>query len=258
MLLAIDIGNSNIKLGLFDNRTWICTKRVPTPTMQKSEVAAQVVQSFFSEVHIEPADVNLAGIASVVPTLTEHTASAIEALCSITPVIVTNTVELPVKIDIQNPERVGSDRIANAAGGFARYGGPVIVVDTGTATKFDVVTKDGVFIGGVIATGAVTSLQALVDNAAQLFDVSFEKPQTVIGKNTTEAMQSGAFFGAVGKIDYIVERILGELNLTAASCTIVGTGGLIEIVAPESKYLRTIHPELTLEGIALIVQKNGG
>ncbi len=256
MFLSIDIGNSNIKLGIFDNNTWVCTKRVPTPTMQKPEVATQVVQSFFSEVRIEPAKITNAGMASVVPQLTEHIAAAITELCKIEPIIVNNEITLPVKIAIENPDKVGTDRIANAVGGFSRYGGPVIVVDMGTASKFDVVTKNGEFIGGVIAPGAITSLHALAGNAAQLFDVPFEKPASVIGKHTVGAMQAGAYFGTIGQIDYIIERILAELNLNTSNCKIIGTGGLIESISQDSRCIKTIHPELTLEGIFLIAVAN--
>jgi type III pantothenate kinase len=126
----------------------------------------------------------------------------------------------------------------------------------GTASKFDVVNKIGAFIGGVIAPGAITSLNALAGNAAQLFEVPFEKPASIIGKQTIGAMQSGAYFGTVGQIDYIVERMLGELRLDTSTCKVVGTGGLIETIAQDSRYIKTVHPELTLEGIFLIANAN--
>lgn len=256
MFLSVDIGNSNIKLGLFDNDIWVCTKRIGTPMIQKPEVAIQVMQSFFSEVHIEPAKVTFAGLASVVPQLTEHISSAITERCKIEPLIINSDAKLPVSVEIENPEKVGADRIANACGGFIRYGGPVIVVDMGTASKFDVVTQAGAFIGGVIAPGAITALHALAGNAAQLFDVPFERPASVIGKHTIGAMQSGAYFGTVGQIDSIIERILSELQLDVSKCKVVGTGGLIETIAQDSKLIKTIHPELTLEGIFLIANEN--
>ena len=170
------------------------------------------------------------------------------------PTVVSHRLDLPITIEIEQPEQVGADRIANAAAGFHKFSGPLIIVDFGTATTFDIVNADGGYIGGVIIPGPETSLEQLAKKAARLFEVRIEPPDSVVGKSTAGALKSGLFYGTVGQVDFIIEKIIEETNFQA--CTIIATGGLAKGIEKFSKHIGFIEPTLTLVGLRLIDEMN--
>jgi len=170
------------------------------------------------------------------------------------PLVVTARLKLPVRVEIDKPDEVGADRIANAAAVYVKFGGPAIVVDIGTATTFDVVSRDGAYIGGVIMPGPETAMSSLARRAARLFEVRFEPPDRVVGKSTAGALKSGLFHGLVGQVDYLIEKIIAECGFDG--CTVIATGGLAAGIEKHSRYIKQYDPNLTLEGLRLIAEGN--
>ena len=166
------------------------------------------------------------------------------------PIVVSHQLKLPIHIKIDKPEQLGADRIANAVGGFVLYGGPIVIVDFGTATTFDIINSEGAYIGGVIAPGPETSMAELARKAARLFEIQIEPPKSIVGKTTTEAMKSGLFYGTVGQVDYIIDQILDECAFD--NCKIIATGGLAPGIEKHSRHIDQVVPDLTLQGLRVI------
>lgn len=254
MLLAIDIGNTDTVIGVFDGEKLVGDFRVASALNLTVDEAGLFVSSLFHH-HID-ADtdrLNRVAVCSVVPHLTDIYQRMAKEYFSLNPLIIGCDLKLPFQIDYPHPEEIGPDRLANAAAGFARFGGPLIVVDLGTATTFDVISKTGAYLGGVIAPGPHTAGENLAHKAARLFEVDIEKPERVIGKSTTDAIKSGLLHGTVGLIDHILELIFDELG---GPCQVIATGGKADVYAAESKYVETVLSSLTLEGIRLITNYN--
>ena len=255
MLLALDIGNTNTVAGIFDGKNLLHQYRIVTNT---ESTAAQLVDSFYNwltQSKVEKEKINSAIICSVVPLATGAYMQMVQELFKIDALIVSSELPLPIKIAIDAPEQVGADRIANAVAAFSKYGGECIVVDFGTATNFDIVNLGGDYIGGVLLPGPETSMAELARKAAQLHLVDIEPPKKVIGRTTTEALMSGLFFGTVGQVDYIVERIIDEAEFNKP--TVIATGGLAEKFVSYSKFIRFTEPDLTLEGLRIVSEYNG-
>ncbi|MEE9443526.1 MAG: type III pantothenate kinase [candidate division Zixibacteria bacterium] len=256
MLLAIDIGNINTVLGVFENENLIEDFRVASALNLTVDEAGLFISSLFHHhIDAELSQVKRVAICSVVPHLTDICGKMIIKYFNLDPLIISSRINLPFKIDYPKPEEIGADRLANAAAGFARFKTGLIVVDLGTATTFDVISEDGSYIGGIIAPGPQTAGANLAKMAAQLFEVDIAKPDTVIGKSTAHAIKSGLHFGTVGMIDYIVEKIFEE---TGKKCKVVATGGAANSYIADSKYLSEHLPTLTLEGIKIIANCNAG
>lgn len=254
MLLAVDIGNTNIVLGLFQGKALVAQSRLTTPPNLTADEASIQIQEFLASAEASDSDIVQAVVGSVVPALTEPFCRAGEKLTGAMAVNVTSQIELPVQIDIDEPEQVGADRIANAAAGLVLHGGPVIVVDFGTATTFDVISGGGAYIGGVIIPGPQTAMADLARRAARLFEVPLEPPARMIGRSTEQALQSGMFYGTVGQVDYIVERIMAESG--EKDHTILATGGLAGRIEKHSRLIQKVEPDLTLQGLRLIGEMN--
>jgi len=254
MLLAIDIGNSNTVVGVFDGASLLAHFRVTSQAQLTVDEAGLFVSSLFSR-HIKADIGHVTGIAicSVVPLLTGVYRNMAQKYFEVDPVIISADLKLPIGIDYPDPSEIGADRLANAAAGYDRIKQALIVVDLGTAITFDIVSEKGDYIGGIIAPGAQTAGGNLARKAARLFEVGVEKPRHVVGKSTAEAIGSGLFYGAVGVIDHILERIFGELGGKVA---VLATGGEAEVYCKESEYIEDIIPTLTLEGIRLIAALN--
>jgi type III pantothenate kinase len=189
-----------------------------------------------------------------VPQLTPVYETSCRKYFKADPLIVSSQVRLAVQIEVSRPEEIGADRLANASAGFVKFGGPVIVVDFGTATTFDVVDRRGVYIGGVIAPGPETSLAELARKAARLFEVRIERPQSVVGKSTAGALKSGLFYGTLGQVDFIIDRIVEEAGLAGGA--VVATGGLAHGFETLSRHITTFEQTLTLEGLRIIHELN--
>lgn len=253
MLLAIDIGNTNVVIGIFDKKKLRANWRVGTNTKITSDEYAMIFKDLFGFARLEFKAIRGVIISSVVPPIPPVMVEMSRKYFDIEPMMVTDRIKTGIKISYENPKEVGADRIVNAAAAFRVYGGPIIIVDFGTATTFCAVTRKGEYLGGAIAPGVKISAEALFQRASKLPRVELSKPPKVIGADTISAMQAGIIYGYAGLVDGIVERMKKELS---AKAKVVATGGLAELVAPETKTIQEVKPHLTLEGLKLIYDIN--
>jgi type III pantothenate kinase len=253
MLLAIDIGNTNITLGVFDGEKLHATYRLATHVNQMPDEYAVFILSLLKQRGIDTADITEGAISCVVPPLITTFNELLKKYFDIVPLAVGPGVKTGVRIRMDNPREVGSDRIANAAGAHSLYSGPIIVVSMGTATAFDTISKEGDYLGGAVAPGLAIAAEALFTRTAALPRVELVRPKKAIGTNTLTAMQSGIIFGYAGLIDGVVTRIQEELGEKA---TVVATGGYAGIIAKEAKVIEKVNPNLTLIGIKVINDMN--
>ncbi len=253
MLLTLDIGNTNIVLGTFKGKKLTRDWRIFTDLKKTSDEYWALIDGLMRGRGEEAAHIDAAILSSVVPPLTPVIRDMIKKYLGFIPMVVTTDLKTGLKICYRNPKEVGSDRIVNAAAAFKLYGGPTIVVDLGTATTFCVITKKGEYIGGSIAPGVLTSLEALFQKTARLPKVELIRPESVIGKDTISSMQAGVVFGYAAMIDGMIERIREELRIEPY---VVATGGLSSLIAPESRMVDESRPLLTLEGLRMIFEMN--
>jgi type III pantothenate kinase len=253
MLLAIDVGNTNIVYGLFDADRLVHQFRVESARGRTADEYAVQLRALLDMHGVPLSAVDAAILACVVPSLTEPMVRLVERVFSREAVVVGPGIRTGMAILIENPREVGADRIADAVAGFERARGGVIVVDFGTSTNFDVVTPKGEYLGGVLAPGLQISADALFARAAKLPRVEIAKPPKVVGKNTVHAMQSGIVYGYVGLVDGLVERLLAELGFPAA---VIATGGLAPLIAPLSKTIGEVDDHLTLTGLRILYERN--
>ncbi|UCH42235.1 MAG: type III pantothenate kinase [Dehalococcoidales bacterium] len=253
MLLAIDIGNTNITFGIFENDQLRVTWRVATNVDQMPDEYGILLSNLLRHHGMGATDINEIAICSTVSPLTPTFLELCQKYFNITPFVVGAGVKTGVSIHMDNPREVGPDRIANAAAAHHLYSGPTIIVDVGTATTFDVISKDGAFMGGAIATGINTAAEALFRRTAALPRVELVAPKRAIGTNTITAMQSGIIFGFVGLIEGMVNRMWKELG---EKPTVVATGGYAHLMAKETTMIDTLEPNITLIGLRLIYLMN--
>ncbi len=255
MLLAVDIGNTNLTFGLFHGEELKLTFRLETVRMRTADEYAALLRQLASLHDMAPRDVDAAIVASVVPQLTETVVGAIRMAFSCDALVVGPGTKTGVPVRYDNPHDVGADRIVNAVAAFNRVGGAVIVVDFGTATTFDCISPRGEYLGGVIAPGVQVSLDALMKRAAKLRPVEIAVPPTVVGRNTTHALQSGVVFGYSSMIDGVVGKIQNELGYP---CKVIATGGLAPLMVHQCATLEEVALDLTLDGLRMIYEKNVG
>jgi type III pantothenate kinase len=249
MLLALDVGNTNVTVGVFEGSRLIDHRRLRTVREQTSDEWGILLRNLFVLAALDTADVDGIIIASVVPPLNASLAEMSERYFRAYPVFVNHETDTGLSIRIDHPQELGADRLVNSVAGFHKYGGPCIVVDLGTAITFDTVSAAGEYLGGVIAAGVGISTEALFSKTARLPYVDFKQPSNIIGKNTVASMQSGLYYGALGAIDGIIERLVGELG---RETVVVATGGQASLMARNSRYLKHLDEHLTLEGLQLI------
>jgi type III pantothenate kinase len=259
MLLAIDVGNTNIVIGVFDGEQLVESWRLQTLRERTSDELGLLVEGLFAHAAIDRSRVKGIIIASVVPPLTGTTASMVERYFSLKALIVDPVNNTGMPIQYSNPAEVGADRIVNAIAAFEQYGGhsplPLIVCDFGTATTLDAVSAKGEYLGGAICPGVTISADALFQRAARLPRIDVRKPATVIGRTTVGAMESGLFYGYVGMVEGLVRRMTDELG-GKAIC--VATGGLAPVIAPETPVITHVDPDLTLKGLKIVWDRNAG
>jgi len=253
VLLAVDVGNTNIVYGLFEGERLAHQFRVESARGRTADEYAVQLRALLDMHGIAPSSVEDAIVACVVPSLTDPMVELVQRAFSREALIVGPGIRTGMAILIENPREVGADRIADAVAGYDRAKGGVIVVDFGTSTNFDVVTPKGEYLGGVLAPGLQISADALFARAAKLPRVEIARPPKVVGKNTVHAMQSGIVYGYVGLVDGIVERLLGELGFP---CAVIATGGLAPLIAPMSKTIREVDDHLTLTGLRILHERN--
>lgn len=253
MLLAIDIGNTNVVLGIFDNERLVENWRVGTKTQITPDEYAMIFKDLFNFAEIAFTQIDGVIISTVVPPLLSVMTEMSQKYFRIDPMVVTHETKTGITIRYDNRKEIGADRLVNAAAAYKLYGGPVIIVDFGTATTFCAVTKKGEYVGGAIAPGIKVSSEALYQRASKLPRVELTKPASVIGSDTISAMQAGIVYGYAGLVDGIVERMKKEMSSDAK---VIGTGGLAEFVFSETKSIKEVRPHLTLEGLQLIFSLN--
>jgi type III pantothenate kinase len=253
MLLSIDIGNTNIKLGLFENDRPCAHWRIATDRAKLADEYAMLLLNLFAAERMSTGDVTGCVISSVVPPLTPVFAELCKRYLRQEPVVVGPGVKTGVSIRTDNPAEVGADLIVNAVAARQLYSAPVIVIGFGTATTFSAISAQGDFVGVAIAPGVYTGAEALFRFAAKLPQVELAKPPRAIGKNTIHSMQSGMIFGFAGLVEGLVKRIRAELG---GQARVVATGGLAELIAAETNVIEIIEPDLTLIGLRLIYQMN--
>jgi len=253
MLFAIDIGNTNIVMGVYQENILKHHWRISTDINKTSDELAVLFKQLFTYKGATLADVNAVVISSVVPTIM----SAIETMCAeyikVKPLIIGPGMKTGLVIKFDNPKEVGADRIVNAAAAVEKYGAPVVIVDFGTATTFDAISTEGYYLGGAITPGIGISMDALFSKAAKLPRVELQKPDSVIGKSTVKGMQSGIVYGYIGQVDGIVGRMKKELGGTPVA---IATGGLAGFIATHCETINYIDPFLTLDGLKVIYERN--
>ena len=253
MFLAIDIGNTNIVLGVFDGGKLISSARVFTRKDALSDEYAVLFGDMLRLNGIAPESIDGSVISCVVPKLVNRISEAVEKISHIKPLAVAAGVKTGINILIDNPAQLGSDMVANAAGAVERYPLPAIVIDLGTAMTFSVIDENRTFLGGVITAGVRTSLDALTARTSQLPDITVEAPERIIGKNTVDSMKSGTVFGAASLIDGFVERFSAEQGW---DFTVIATGGMSSYIIPQCKTKIEIDPDLMLYGLYEIYKRN--
>lgn len=253
MLLVIDVGNTNITLGVFDDSNLIAKFRVTTKMQRTSDEFGICICDLLEHRNLKVSDIHDVIVASVVPNVMHSLLSGMIKYFNITPIVVEAGIKTGIKLKVENPKQMGADRIVDAVGAKELYGGPILVVDFGTATTYDLINDRDELIAGVTAPGIRTSAMALWKEAAKLPEIEILKPASILAKETIPSMQAGLVYGQIGQTEYIVECMKRESGLK--NIKTVATGGLGAVIAKETKSIDIYNPDLTLQGMRLIYDK---
>ncbi len=256
MLLAIDVGNTNIVFGIYSNDELIFDWRTSSDKRKTSDEYGLIFKDFFEFAKLDIDGLEDVIIASVVPNLMHTISAACLRYLRKKPIIVSHDIDIGIKNLYRNPSEVGADRLVTSAAAYYKYGGPTIIIDIGTAITLDFINEQGDYVGGIIAPGIEIAADALFDKTAKLPKIDIAIPKDVIGKSTRESMQSGLVFGFIGLIDSLIELVLESENLTEKDTKIIGTGGFAALISSNSKYIQLVDKMLTMEGLKLIYDRN--
>ena len=258
MLLAIDIGNTHTVFGVYDSARLIADWRVTSMLQRTEDEVGTQVQLFLKEAGIPSRKIDGVGISSVVPNLTDIFSAMAEKYFRAKPLLVSSSLDLGITIHYDDPNSVGADRLCNAVAGFARFGGPLIIIDFGTATTYDVVAANGDYLGGVISPGIETSAVDLHRRAAKLPKVELHFPKGVVGRDTVTSMQAGILFGAVDAMEGMVGRLQSEIQKKEGKkARVIATGGFARLMAKHSRVIAECAHSLVLDGVRLIYERTG-
>ena len=253
MLFAIDVGNTNITMGLFDGKKLEKTFRMTTGISRTSDEFGVFLGELLRMRNLPLDVIDEVIIASVVPNVMHSLRGGLVKYFHITPIVVEAGIKTGIRIVTPNPQQIGADRIVDAVGAYEIYGGPVLVIDFGTATTYDYVDESGAFQGGITAPGIRISAKALWEDAAKLPEIEIKKPASILGKDTITSMQAGLVYGQIGQTEYIINRVKAEVGLENIKTVV--TGGLGRIIANETDAVDIYDPNLTLKGINLVYKK---
>ena len=253
MLLVIDVGNTNIVLGVFKGKTLLDHWRVSTNRLGTTDEYGVLIRNLFYLIGVNAKEIDAIIISSVVPPVMPTLERMCQRYFGLVPLVIGPGVKTGMDIKYDNPREVGADRIVNAVAAYELYGGPVIIIDFGTATTFCGVDKKGNYLGGAICPGIGISTEALVQRTAKLPRIEIRRTERVICRNTVESMQAGVFYGFVGQVEGLVARMRKELG---AHAKVVATGGLAVVIGPSTKSIDVVEPMLTLEGLRIIYERN--
>ena len=253
MLLTIDVGNTNITFGIFNKQELVTTFRMTTKQLRTSDEYGITIIDMLERNHILRTEIEDVITSSVVPNVMHSLNSAVIKYLDTTPIIVGPGIKTGIRVMTENPKQIGSDRIVDAVGAYDIYGGPVLVLDFGTATTYDLVDAKGAFVAGVTAPGIRISAKALWQDAAKLPEIEIRKPETILAQETISSMQAGLVYGQIGQTEYIVKNMIKESGYE--NVKVIATGGLGRIIANETDCIDIYDPQLTLNGLRLIYEK---
>lgn len=253
MIMTIDVGNTNITVGVFRGDDVLASFRITTKMPRTSDEYGMMLVNLLEKNEINPENIEDTIIASVVPNVMHSLEGAIVKYFHIRPIIIEPGTKTGIRIVTENPRQIGADRIVDAAAAYELYGGPVLVLDFGTATTYDLVDKDGAFVSGVTAPGIRISAKALWEDAAKLPEIEIRKPESILAKETITSMQAGLVYGQIGQTEYIVRNMIAEADM--GDIKVVATGGLGRIIANETSMIDVYDPNLTLKGMNIIYKK---
>lgn len=253
MLLTVDIGNTNITMGVFEEASLVSRFHITTKIARTSDEYGILIKDLLEQKGFEVSTIKEVIIASVVPQIMHSFQNGIVKYIKCQPVNVGVGTKTGIRIDTYNPKQIGADRIVDAVGAYELYGGPVLVVDFGTATTYDLVSGDGAFVAGVVCPGIRIAANALWKDTAKLPEVEIEKPKSILGKDTVSSMQAGLFYGTIGQTEYIIQKVREESGIE--DLKVVATGGLGRIIADETGAIDVYDSDLTLKGLQLIYNK---
>jgi type III pantothenate kinase len=254
MILVVDVGNTNITFGVYDKEQMVTTFRMTTKIPRTSDEYGIIIRELLSGNHINVEDIKGSIIASVVPNVMHALENAIVRYIKSKPLIIGPGTKTGIRIATENPREIGADRIVDLVAGYEKYGGPVLVLDFGTATTYDLITEDGSFIAGVTAPGIRISAKALWQDAAKLPEIEIKKPKSILAGETISSMQAGLVYGQIGQTEYIIEQMKKESGYE--NLKVVATGGLGRIIADETDAIEIYDSHLTLDGLRLIYERN--
>lgn len=254
MLLVIDVGNTNITFGVFDGKELQTTFRIMTASARTSDEYGMLITELISKQGIELSGIRNVIIATVVPNTTHSLTNAVRRYLDCEPLLVGPGIKTGIRIDTPNPKEIGADRIVDAVAAYEKYGGPVLVIDFGTATTYDLVTEDGRFTVGITAPGIRISARALWEETAKLPEIEIKKPRSILAQDTITSMQAGLVYGQIGQTEYIINQVRKETGYDHMK--VVATGGLGRLISDETDLIEVYDRELTLEGLRMIYDRN--